>query len=63
MTEAVLHNVVSSARTDNPATVPLLEGEVLDQAKGPPPPRSVLRRDHGNLGKQNSDTNDNSSKA
>ena len=72
MTEAELpgtRNSNSPARPYTPATVPCLEGEVLDQAKGPPPPESgrdgrpVRRQDHGNLEKYNGDTVDASSKA
>lgn len=45
----------SLARPDSLASVPWLEGEVLDQAKGPPPPKSglggtsVRRRSYENL--------------
>lgn len=57
------------ARSDKPAPVPWLGGEVLDQAKGPPPPDSGLggttirRRDYENLRKYNGEAKDDSSKA
>lgn len=57
------------ARLDNPATMPCFEGEVLDQAKGPPLPKSglggtsVRRQGYGNLDMEGSqDRDDNSSK-
>ena len=60
MTEAEtqeMGNANSPARPDNPATVSWLEGEVLDQAKGPPPLEPGLVDIH------NSDADDDSSKA
>ncbi len=72
MTEAEpqgTRNANSPARPDNPATVSWLKGEVLDQAKGPPPLKPGLggtsfgRRDYENLDIHNSDADDDSSKA
>lgn len=59
----------SPARPDNPATVSWLEGDVLDQAKGPPAlifgpgGISARRREHDDLDIHNSDADDDSSKA